>query len=135
MSDPTPPRVVTGRSARNTATWMDYGNLVAVAFPPIVVLWIAASMLIFALNRHHPNPRVGHYTQWAAYRLYGVTGAIVAMGFFIPESHWGWYWLAWAGAALIIVPWTIVDLVRIYRERWEDVVIEQENASVADDAR
>ena len=36
------------------------------------MLWLGLSMLVYAMNRHHPNPKVGHYTQQAAYRFYGV---------------------------------------------------------------
>ena len=33
-------------------------------------------MLVYAMNRHHPNPKVGHYTQQAATRFYAVTGSM-----------------------------------------------------------
>ncbi|MCK7581443.1 MAG: hypothetical protein MZV65_41295 [Chromatiales bacterium] len=46
---------------------------------PLLIFWFGASMLVYALNRHHPNPKVGHYTQQAAYRFYGVTGFFVAI--------------------------------------------------------
>ena len=67
---------------------MNYGNLVAILIPfPLLIFWFGASMLVYALNRHHPDPRVGHYTQQAAYRFYGVTGFFVAVATFIPVSY------------------------------------------------
>jgi hypothetical protein len=67
--------VVSGRSAANAAKFFNYGNIIAVLIPiPFVALWFGGSMLFYAFNRHHPNPKVGHYTQQAAYRFYALTG-------------------------------------------------------------
>ncbi len=74
-------RIVTGRSSRFAAMQMDLGNMISMLLPPLPLLWFGGSMLIYALHRHHPNPRVGHYTQRAAYRFYAVMGAI------IPDRH------------------------------------------------
>lgn len=113
---------VSGRRARLAAALFNYGNIVALLVPiPLGMLWLGASMLVYAMNRHHPNPRVGHYTQQAAYRFYGVTGFFVAVATFIPGSGWTYYLLAWALASLILIPWSIIDLVRINRERWDDI--------------
>ena len=75
------------------------------------------------MNRHHPDPKVGHYTQQAAYRFYGVTGFFVAVATFIPGGGWNYYLAAWALGAVILIPWSIFDLVRIRRDRWEDLQI------------
>ncbi|HED16506.1 MAG TPA: hypothetical protein ENI64_06835 [Gammaproteobacteria bacterium] len=104
------------------------GNIVAILLPlPLGLLWLGGSMIIYAMNRHHPNQRVGHYTQQAAYRFYGVTGFFVAIATFIPGNGWKWYLIAWALAALVIIPWSILDIVRIRRENWQDVAINQES--------
>lgn len=81
-------------------------------------------MLVYALNRHHPNPKVGYYTQRAATRFYAITGSLVVVATFIPGGGWHYYLVAWALAALIIIPWSIVDLVRIYKDEWVDVPID-----------
>jgi hypothetical protein len=121
-------RIARGSSARFAASVMDYGNIVAIVFIPLIIIWFAASMVVYAINRHHPNPKVGHYTQWAAYRFYGVTGFFTAVAIFIPGggdlgSSIKYYLIAWALAALVIIPWSIIDLMRIHRDEWVDIVL------------
>ncbi|HHJ12765.1 MAG TPA: hypothetical protein ENJ79_00075 [Gammaproteobacteria bacterium] len=107
-----------------------WGNILAVLIPiPFGMLWFGLSMLVYAMNRHHPDPRVGHYTQQAAYRFYGITGFFVAVATFIPGGGWSWYLLAWGLTALILIPWSVLDLVRIRREHWEDMPLEAEAES------
>lgn len=115
------PRVVSARSARGAARLFNYGNIVAALVPfPLGIFWLGGSMLVYALNRHNPNPKVGYYTQLAAYRLYGVAGAIVVVATFFGTNVT--YWLiTWAVAAAILIPFSAWDLVRIARDRWEDV--------------
>lgn len=81
-------------------------------------------MLVYALNRHHPNPKVGYYTQRAATRFYTITGSLVVVATFIPGGGWRYYLVAWGLAALIIIPWSVIDLVRIYNDEWVDVPID-----------
>jgi hypothetical protein len=117
-------RMVSGRKARAAATVFNIGNIVAIIVPiPLGMLWLGMSMLVYAMNRHHPNQKVGHYTQQAAYRFYGITGFFVAAAAFIPGGGWDYYLLAWGLAALVLVPWSIVDLVRIRRDHWEDIEV------------
>ncbi len=115
-------RMVSGRKARAAATVFNIGNIVAIIVPiPLGMLWLGMSMLVYAMNRHHPNHKVGYYTQQAAYRFYGITGFFVAAATFIPGGGWDYYLLAWALAALVLVPWSIIDLVRIRHDQWEDI--------------
>jgi len=119
---------ITAASARRAASWFNYGNLVATIIPlPLGILWLGLSMAVYTMNRHHPNPRVGYYTQWAAYRFYGVVGFVVAEATFYNESLKVWL-ITWAVMALILIPWTIYDLVRIYREQWHDTYRTEEEA-------
>lgn len=117
-------QTLSAKSCRFAAALFNYGNIIAVLLPPVGMLWLAASMIIYALNRHHPNERVGHYTQQAAYRIYGVTGLIVAAAIFIPKNGLYYYLAIWALAVLIILPWSILDLIRISRDDWCDVEFE-----------
>lgn len=126
---PAPPesdRVVSARSARFAARLFNYGNIVAMIIPvPLGILWLGASMLVYALNRHNPNPRVGHYTQQAAYRLYGVVGLIVPVATFFGTNVI--YWLAtWAICAAVLIPWSVIDLRRINKEQWQDTLLDEE---------
>lgn len=55
--DHTPTRI-SGQSARRAATWFNWGNIVAMIVPlPLAIFWTGLSMLVYALNKHHPNPK------------------------------------------------------------------------------
>ncbi len=123
-----PTRVVSAQSARRSATWFNYGNLLAVLIPmPLMVFWFGASIALYTMLRHHPNSRVGHYTQWAAYRFYGLLGLVVVVATFYGTSITAWL-ITWAVLASIMIPWTIYDLLLIYREEWHDTTLEPEQA-------
>jgi hypothetical protein len=123
------PRIVTGKSARAAASMFNYGNIAAILIPiPIGLLWLGISMIVYAMNRHHPNEKVGHYTQQAAYRFYAITGLLVAAGIFIPRGGIEYYIVTWVLSALILIPWSILDLVRIRKDHWEDIEIPEEEA-------
>lgn len=116
--------VLSGRRARTAATLFNYGNIISILLPvPIGILWVGMSMLVYAMNRHHPNEKVGHYTQQAAYRFYGITGFFVAAATFIPGKGLTYYLIAWGAAAAIIIPWSILDIIRISRDDWQDMEI------------
>jgi hypothetical protein len=120
--------LLTGRRARAAAGLFNYGNILAVLLPiPLGILWVAVSMLVYAMNRHHPNEKVGHYTQQAAYRFYGIAGFFVAAATFIPGEGLTYYLVAWFAAALILIPWSVLDLVRISRDRWQDLEVTVED--------
>ena len=107
-------RMVPGRKARAAATVFNIGNIVAIIVPiPLGMLWLGMSMLV--------------YTQQAAYRFYGITGFFVAAATFIPGGGWDYYLLAWGLAALVLVPWSIIDLVRIRQDQWEDIELVEQN--------
>ncbi len=118
--------LITASSARRMASLFNYGNLIAILLPvPLGILWLGGSIAVYTMVRHHPNPRVGYYTQWAAYRFYGLAGFVVVVATFFSTSVMAWM-MTWALLAAIMIPWTIVDLVRIRREDWQDMVIEPE---------
>jgi hypothetical protein len=116
--------VISGVKARRAAGHMDIGNIVAMIIPvPIGMLWFGLSMLVYAMHRHHPNPKVGHYTQWAAYRFYGVMGALVPVATFFPGSSLKLWLITWAISAAIVIPSSIWALLKIRRDTWEDTVL------------
>lgn len=115
--------LVTARSARFSAALFNYGSIISLLAPfPLMIFWLGASMFVYAMNRHHPNEKVGHYTQQAAYRFYGVTGFFVAVAMFLPVNL-NYYLIAWAVGAAILLPLSLRDLTRIRRERWDDMEI------------
>lgn len=143
-------KIISGKSARVSAGLFNWGNILAI-MPGLIavlvigtesanhmtiitlfimmivpnILWFAASIVIYIIARHHPNERVGHYTQQAAYRYYAIIGVIVVAGTFYGTSVKLWL-ITWVITALILVPWSIVDMVRIRKESWQDITIEQE---------
>lgn len=116
-------RIVSGRSSRFAAMQMDLGNMISMLLPPLPVLWFGGSMLIYALHRHHPNPLVGQFTQRAAYRFYGVMGAIIPIGTFFPGRGITPWLVAWAIGLAVIIPWSLWSIVRIRRENWPDLEV------------
>lgn len=120
------PRILSARAVRRAAALFNYGNLIALVLPlPLGIFWLGASMVVYAMNRHHPDPRVGHYTQWAAYRFYGLVGLVVVVATFFGTGLMAWL-VTWGILAAIIVPWTIYDLIKIHREPWRDITLTDE---------
>lgn len=120
-------RVIPAASSRKAAKIFYYGNLLAVLIPlPVFILWFGASMFVYAMFRHHPNPRVGYYTQIAAYHYYGLAGLMVpvltfaAVDFFVK-----WWWALWLLCLIVIVPLSVRQILRINRETWHDTVKHQ----------
>lgn len=97
------------------------------SLPPIMI-WLGASIFVYASIAHHPNARTVHYNKWAGYRFYGVMGSMVVFGQIIYGVLGGWQGLVLVlGLAVaLIVPWAIVDIVRAAREPWDDMTIEVE---------
>lgn len=116
-------QTVSGRSARFAAMQMDLGNLISMLLPPLPLLWFGGSILIYAMHRHHPNPRVGHYTQSAAYRFYAVICAIIPIGTFFPGRGVTPWLIAWGVGLAVIVPWSLWSIARIRREDWPDITV------------
>jgi len=123
-----PVQIVSGRSSRFAAMQMDLGNMISMLLPPLPVLWFGGSILIYAMHRHHPNPRVGYYTQHAAYRFYAVMGAIIPIGTFFPGRGIMPWLIAWGVGLAVIIPWSIWSIIRIRREDWPDIQLPQTKA-------
>ena len=111
---------------RLSARIFNFASMAASAIPPLLMIWIAASIFVYASVAHHPNPRVVHYNRVAGYRFYGVAGAMVVFGQPIYGLFGNWHGLlaVWAIIALAVIPLGIRDLVRVQRENWQDMEIE-----------
>lgn len=94
---------------------------IAMIVPPI--LWFGISIMVYIIARHHPNTRVGHYTQQAAYRYYGMIGIVIPVGTFF-GTDWELWIMTGGAVGLILVPWTIWELIKIQKEKWQDTVVE-----------
>ena len=93
---------------------------------PPVMLWLGASIFVYASIAHHPNPRTTHYNKWAGYRFYGVMGSLMVVGPAIYSMLDGWQglMLVLGLAVLIIVPWALFDIYKAAREPWQDMTLE-----------
>ena len=129
-----PQQTISGRSSRLAAMQMDIGNLISMLLPPLPILWFGGSMLVYALHRHHPDPRVGHYTQRAAYRFYGVMGAIIPVGTFFPGRGITPWLIAWGLGLAVIIPWSLWSIMRIRREEWPDISVPKKDDAPAEEA-
>ncbi|OFZ81406.1 MAG: hypothetical protein A2583_05920 [Bdellovibrionales bacterium RIFOXYD1_FULL_53_11] len=93
---------------------------------PPVMLWLGASIFVYASIAHHPNDLTTHYNKWAGYRFYGVMGSLVVIGPVIYDLLGGWQglMLVLGLAVAIIVPWALFDIYKAAREPWADMTIE-----------
>ncbi|MBU4498644.1 MAG: hypothetical protein Q8K57_08485 [Thiobacillus sp.] len=93
---------------------------------PPVMLWLGASIFVYASIAHHPNGLTTHYNKWAGYRFYGVMGSLVVIGPVIYDLLGGWQglMLVLGLAVAIIVPWALFDIYKASREPWVDMTIE-----------
>ncbi|HEX7972566.1 MAG TPA: hypothetical protein VF501_10235 [Thiobacillus sp.] len=98
------------------------------SLPPIMI-WLGASIFVYASIAHHPNARAAHFNKWAGYRFYGVMGSLVVIGPAIYGLLDGWQglMLVLGLAVAIIVPWALFDIYKAARESWQDVTIEVGN--------
>ncbi len=111
------PLIMLGDPERITLIFL----FILMVVPPI--LWFGISMAVYTIARHHPNERVGHYTQQAAYRFYGAFGIVIPVGTFY-GTQWQLWIITGAVVALIIIPWSLWDLRQINKEQWHDTVME-----------
>jgi len=115
-------KIEPAEQSKKSARMFSYGNLAAVSFPPLFVLWFGLSILVYAIYRHHPNARVGFYTQRAAYYYYAIAGSLVPILTFAPNGFIKANWvLLWGACALVMIVLSVLLLRQINSETWEDV--------------
>lgn len=116
-------KTVTGEEAKKVSKYFLYGNIAAILIPfPLFILWFGASIFVYAMFRHFPHPKVGYYTQIAAYHYYGLAGFLVPILTFVPGSFFLEYWWAlWIGCAAVLIPLSILLLLKINKDNWEDI--------------
>lgn len=118
-------QVITAEQARKTARWFSIGNIISMLIPfPLGIFWFGASMVVYAMNRHHPNYRVGYYTQQAAYQFYSILGLVVVVATFFGAELFYWM-VTWGVSAVILIPLSIFNLMKINHEQWLDTAINQ----------
>ena len=119
-------KIVTAQESKKSARVFFYGNIAAVLIPfPLFIFWFGASMFIYAMYRHHPNNRVGYYTQTGAYQYYAVAGMLVPVLTFASGDFFIKYgWMLWLASVLVIIPLAIREIMRINKEEWQDTTFD-----------
>ena len=117
--------IVTAKESKKSAKVFNYGNIASVLIPfPLFIFWFGASMFVYAMYRHHPNSRVGFFTQKAAYHYYALSGMLVPVLTFAPgDFFYKYWWLLWGLSFLFLVPLSIYEIIKVNREEWHDVKI------------
>lgn len=95
----------------------------AMSLPPVMI-WVAASMFVYAAIAHHPNLKVQHYNKWAGYRYYAIIGLLTVTA--SDAAHiigWGGIW---AFFVIALVPWSLYDIWKAGREDWQETIVEVE---------
>ena len=120
--------IVTAKQSRFAAKVFNMGTIASVIIPfPLFIFWFGASMFVYALYRHHPNSRVGYYTQHAAYIYYTLAGLLVPVLTFAPKEFFVEYWWALWGVAVIgVVPLALIQIFKANKEEWQDVNIKKD---------
>lgn len=125
-------KIISAAQCRRSAQIFLFGSILAVMVPPLIMVWIAASIFVYASAAHHPDRRVGEYQRWAGYRFYGITGSLVVILNFTGElkellgGNVNMWLTVWAVCIMVVVPLGIWDLIRISRENWRDMAVEVE---------
>ncbi len=96
----------------------------AMSLPPVMI-WLAASIFVYAAIAHHPDLTVRHYNKWAGYRYYAVVGTLTVFSNDLAHLPTGWLGV-WGLFILTLVPWSLFDIWKAGRENWRDIQIERE---------
>jgi hypothetical protein len=95
----------------------------AMSLPPLMI-WLAASIFVYASIAHHPNLEVRHFNKWAGYRYYGVVGTLTILANDIASLPGGWG-LVWGLFFCALVPWSAYDIWRAGKVAWQDIEVEK----------
>lgn len=120
-------RAIPADKCRFAAQVFNLATIVAVLIPlPLLMIWVGASMFVYAANAHHPDERVAQYTRRAGFRFYGVAGAMVIFGQPIVSWLGGWKGVLaiWAIFAVVLIPMAVWEIFKARREEWRDIVVE-----------
>ncbi len=95
---------------------------VAMSLPPVMI-WLAASMFVYAAIAHHPDLTVRHYNKWAGYRYYGLVGFLTIFANDLAHLPTGWGGV-WTLFVLALLPWSAYDIWKAGKEPWRDIEVE-----------
>ncbi len=123
-------KVLSAASQKRSAQFFNIASVTAiVCMPvfPIVLVWIAGSILVYSANIYHPNPVVREYTKFGGYRFYGLVGALLAtMNYsgLLTKLFGGAINLLlviWVISLVIVVPFGVRAIVKAGKENWQEI--------------
>jgi hypothetical protein len=130
-------KVITVKQQIRAAQMFTFFSIIAVLLLPAIIpmlLWLAASIFVYAAACNHPNPKICDYIRFSGYRFYGVVGTLVVILNFSPQlakMAGGWPHLMgyiWLGCFLVVVPLGVRDLLRAKNDSWQEMNVEVDNA-------
>lgn len=119
-----------GNKQKKAARIFNIGSVLAILlmpFFPILLLWIAASIVVYSSNIYNPDIRVCHYTKWAGYRFYGMVGSILASMNYssllsdIAGGAVELILILWFISFLVVVPFGIRAIIKAGKEDWGEI--------------
>lgn len=118
--------VIDAKAARRAALAFNLGSVIAAVFVPLLMLWIGASMFVYASMAHHPNEKVVAYNRWAGYRFYGVSGFLVIFGSPIYSifNNWEGIMVLWGILFAVVVPAGVWAMIRAHKDEWSDTTVQ-----------
>ncbi len=129
-----PTKVISASSQKKSAQIFNFFSVIAIILMPVFPLlltWIAASIVVYSANIYHPHPLVRRYTKYAGYRFYGFTGLSLASMLFsgvltkIAGDALTLMLSIWLLGILIVVPMGAWSMYKAGRERWKKMLIEE----------
>jgi hypothetical protein len=127
-------RIISVNSQKRAAQRFNLLSVLAVLFMPLfplLLVWIAASIVVYSANIYHPSPLVRKYTRHAGYRFYGCAGAILASMIFsgilikLTGNVQTLLLGIWVFGLLVVVPMGIKSLIDAEKEDWVELHVEQ----------
>ena len=126
----------TAKQQMRAAQGFTFFSILAVLTLPLIIpmiIWVAASIFMYAAAACHPNPKVCDFLKYSGYRFYGVFGILVVVlcffGPLIAKAIGGWIILgsiAWGLSVLIVVPLGIRDIWLASKYNWQDMTVEHD---------
>ena len=124
-------KTITASQSLFAARLFNISSIVATLIAPLMMIWVAASIFMYASIAHHPNPRTVYYNRISGYRFYGAAGAMVVFGQPIYSWFNNWHGIvaAWLILVIVVVPFGLWDIFRAGRETWQDITISEAQTS------
>lgn len=126
-------RILSARSQMRAAQLFNMMSMAAITLMPafpVLLLWIAGSIVVYSASICHPNPVVREYVKFGGYRFYGLVGSLLVVLIYANElkKMFGgalqMWLLIWLISFLVVVPLGLRDIWRASKEEWRDIRME-----------